>query len=244
MGASEGLIPISIHQSLKSVEPLKRGRSDLPETEKIKPVTADTIEKTLPFLPKVIQDMIGLQGLLGCRPGELCSLRPCMIDRSTEKSEGIWTITLQAHKNEWRGQSRTILAGPRAQELLRPYLVRGENDYCFTPQESRRQSRPRNVALSCGNRAGKSNYVSKSKRTIKDHYETGTYANAIRRACVKAGIPSWAPNRIRHSTGTDVRKEFGLEVASLMLGHASPNTTLIYAESDRQKLIEAVRAVG
>jgi hypothetical protein len=45
------------------VEPLKRGRTNLPETEKIKPVTADVIEKTIPHLPKIIVDMIRLQGL-------------------------------------------------------------------------------------------------------------------------------------------------------------------------------------
>ena len=243
-GASEGMVPISIHQGLKSVEPLKRGRSDLPESKKIKPVDADTIMATVAHLPKLLADMIRIQGLLGSRPGELCALKPCMIDRSTEKNEGIWTITLVDHKGEWRGHERVILVGPKAQELLRPYLLRPDNAYLFNPREAQKQRRPRTTPINYGNRPGKSNHVPKTQRTIKDCYTTATYGRAIRRACLKAQIPPWSPNQIRHAAGTDARKEFGLEVASLLLGHASPSTTLIYAQSDRQKLIDAVREVG
>lgn len=48
----------------------------------------------------------------------------------------------------------------------------------------------------------------------------------------------WHVNQLRHSAATRVRKEFGLEAASVVLGHAKPDTTLIYAAKD-----EALAAV-
>lgn len=45
-------------------------------------------------------------------------------------------------------------------------------------------------------------------------------------------IPHWHPNMLRHTYATRVRREHGLEAAATLLGHASPDTTLIYAESD------------
>jgi integrase len=40
----------------------------------------------------------------------------------------------------------------------------------------------------------------------------------------------WAPNQLRHSYATKVRKEHGLEAAQVALGHSKANTTEIYAE--------------
>ncbi|MEI8211050.1 MAG: tyrosine-type recombinase/integrase [Planctomycetota bacterium] len=55
---------------------------------------------------------------------------------------------------------------------------------------------------------------------------------------------SWAPNQLRHTFATKVRKEHGLEVASILLGHSDVGVTQIYAEKDRQKAVEAVQAMG
>jgi integrase len=54
----------------------------------------------------------------------------------------------------------------------------------------------------------------------------------------------WNPNQLRHSWATKVRKQFGLEEASVGLGHSSISTTLIYAERDLAKAIEVARSVG
>jgi site-specific recombinase XerD len=40
----------------------------------------------------------------------------------------------------------------------------------------------------------------------------------------------WMPNQLRHTFGTDVRREHGLEAAQVMLGHAKADVTQIYAE--------------
>lgn len=54
----------------------------------------------------------------------------------------------------------------------------------------------------------------------------------------------WAPNQLRHSFATRVRREHGLEVAQVMLGHSKADTTQVYAERDMQKGIETARQIG
>jgi integrase len=54
----------------------------------------------------------------------------------------------------------------------------------------------------------------------------------------------WAPNRLRHTAGTEIRKRFGLEGAQVALGHSKANVTEIYAERDLSKAVEIARQVG
>ena len=68
--------------------------------------------------------------------------------------------------------------------------------------------------------------------------------DAIFKACVKAKIPAWGPNRLRHNAATFLRKEFGIEAARVILGHTSAAVTEIYAEMDRQKAAEIMGIVG
>jgi len=54
----------------------------------------------------------------------------------------------------------------------------------------------------------------------------------------------WHPHQLRHNAATELRKEFGLETARVILGHRSPAVTTIYAEQDQQKALEAMERVG
>jgi integrase len=54
----------------------------------------------------------------------------------------------------------------------------------------------------------------------------------------------WAPNRLRHTFATEVRKRHGLEVAQIALGHSQANVTQVYAERDMARGIEVARAIG
>jgi integrase len=64
------------------------------------------------------------------------------------------------------------------------------------------------------------------------------------RACRKANVPHWHAHQLRHNAATWLRKEFGLDVARVILGHRSAQITEIYAELDRSKAIEAMASVG
>ena len=56
--------------------------------------------------------------------------------------------------------------------------------------------------------------------------------------------PSTVPNQLRHNAGTRVRRHFGLEASRAVLGHESVDTTLIYAEKDREEAKRIMREVG
>ena len=54
----------------------------------------------------------------------------------------------------------------------------------------------------------------------------------------------WSPNRLRHTAGTEIRKSFGLEAVQVTLGHASANTSQIYAERDLSLAARVMKEVG
>jgi integrase len=68
--------------------------------------------------------------------------------------------------------------------------------------------------------------------------------SAIRRGAERAGVAHWAPNQLRHSHATAVRREFGVEGAQVMLGHAHVSTTEIYAEMNMERGKEVARKFG
>jgi integrase len=102
--SSEGMLPASVHEALKTVDPLKMGRTTARETEPVKPIGPEAVEATLKHLPPVVADMVRLQQLLACRPGEVCKITPGTVDRTND----VWVINLAKHKNAWRGRTREI----------------------------------------------------------------------------------------------------------------------------------------
>ena len=208
------------------------------------PVPEADIQATLPHLPEIVADMILLQRLTGARPGEVCILRPCDIDRSGD----VWAYRPESHKTEHHGRERVIHIGPKGQQILRPYLLRGSDAYCFSPAESEKTRLTelhanRKTPLSCGNLPG-TNRKRSPQRKAGTRYTTGSYRRAIHRACESAGVEKWSPNQLRHSAGTEIRKTFGLEAAQVTLGHAKADVTQIYAERDAELARDVMREIG
>ena len=54
----------------------------------------------------------------------------------------------------------------------------------------------------------------------------------------------WHPHQLRHNAATELRKEFGLEAARIILGHRSAAITEVYAERNEQQAVAAVARVG
>ncbi len=111
-------IPSEVWWGLKAVDALKPGESDAPDHPPIGPVSDEDVEAALPFLSEPYRTMVKLQGLLGCRPGELTSMAGGDVDRS----EAIWIYRPRSHKAQHHGKDRVIPIGPQAQLLLRPFL--------------------------------------------------------------------------------------------------------------------------
>ncbi len=239
---SEELIPISIYQALTTVDGLRKGRTEAPDHAAVGAVEDSVVDATLPYLPEIVGSMIRFQRLTGARPGEVCCLRPIDVDRSEE----VWVYTPSSHKTEHHDRTRTIFIGPKAQAILTPFLLRPAESYCFSPDEAVRRQREkrheaRTTPMSCGNRPG-NNRVRKPKRKPRDRYRKDAYGNVVRRAIQKANLdrekagleplPRWTPNMLRHSAATEIRKQFDLEAVQSILGHASMNTSEIYAEKN------------
>ena len=241
----EGLIPPSIHQACQCVAPLKAGRTEAKESEPVKPVPEADVTATISKCTTVVADMIRFQQLVGCRPGELVTITPAMVNRSSE----VWTITLAKHKTAYRGKQRTIYVGPKAQKILTKYLLRSEDAACFSPVESEKERRQtkhdaRATPLSCGNRPGSNRIARKPRKAPGEAFSTGTYARSVRSACLRAKVTPWSPNQLRHNAATSIRKEFGLEAAQVILGHSELGVTQVYAERDVSKAIAVARQVG
>jgi len=242
--AEKELVDPSVPLALKSLAGLKKGRTTARESQGVTCVDDAVVDATVPYLPDVVADMVRLQRLTGARPGEICSLRPCDLDRSAD----VWLYRPCEHKTEHHQKERVIVIGPKAQQILKPYLLRHNKAFCFSPADSERKRRAKAAAarktpLSCGNRRG-TNRVSSPKRQPKERYVTDSYRRAIHRVCKKQGIERWAPNRLRHTSATEIRKRYGIEAAQVVCGHETAEVTQIYAERNLELAKQVAREVG
>jgi len=259
-GLAQKLIGGDELAGLREVKGLRKGRTEARESDPVLPVAESTIQTTLHNLPQIVADMVKLQRLAGMRPEEVCLIRPQDVDTSG----AVWFYRPESHKNEHHDHARVVCIGPKGQDVLRPYLLRAKDAYCFDPAESEAKRlaevhAARVTPIGHGNRPG-TNRVAKPKRKPGDRYTTASYRRAIHRACDRAFPPAkeltaeqiaawreqhrWSPNRLRHSAATEIRKQFGLEAAQVALGHAGADVTQIYAERDLAKAAAVMAQVG
>lgn len=261
--ASQEIVPVSVYQSLATVPGLKRGRTPARECPPVKPVPDDAINATLPHLPQVVADMVRFERLTGCRPGEVCLLKPADVDRSRQ----VWEYRPTEHKTEHHGRGRVIFIGPKAKALLVRYMLAAPDSYCFSPaeSESRRRVELRARRKSPVQPSQRNRRKSRPVRKAGTHYSENSYARTIRRGIEKANqaireegakakltpaeiearlVPYWHPNQLRHAQATEIRRQFGLEAAQTVLGHASANVTQVYAERDLELAARVMEKIG
>jgi len=192
--AGQEMIPISVYHQLKAVESLKRGRTDAREPEPVGPVPDEMVDAVRPFVSRQVWALIELQRLTGARGGELFQLRHSDIDTAGE----IWTHSPLEHKTAHHGKLRTIYFGPKAQEVIRGFLLgRPADAYFFSPIDAEVERRDRVHAeratpLSCGNRPG-TNRATSPTRSPDAYYSRDSYRRAIERGCDLAFPP---PDRL------------------------------------------------
>lgn len=235
-GVENQLVAPQILQALQAVAPLRAGRSEARETGPVRPVPEANVTAILDLVTPQVRAMIELQQLTGMRPNEVTAMRPIDIDRSGPT----WIYRPARHKTEHHGIERAIHLGPKAQAIITPYLLRPADAYLFSPKDAVEQSRDR---LRRGNNPPKKRRPSPT-RVPGNRYTRRSYYRAIARACEKAGIEVWGPNRLRHSAATFLRKRYGIEAARVVLGHRSSAVTEVYAELDRTKAADIMAEVG
>jgi integrase len=115
---SEELVPESLYRSLATVRGLEKGRTEARESEPVEPVADEIVEQTLPHMSRTVRAMVQVQRLTGARPGEVCAMRACDIDRSGP----VWLYNPKKHKTRHRGKRRVVAIGPKAQAIIRCWL--------------------------------------------------------------------------------------------------------------------------
>ncbi|MFO0822508.1 MAG: site-specific integrase [Gemmataceae bacterium] len=190
-GVAEELVPATVHQALTTVAGLQRGRTPARETEPIGPVEDAVVEATLPFLNRHVRGLIEFQRLTGCRPTEACQIRRSDIDMSGS----IWFYKPALHKTAWRGKTRAIAIGPKAQELLKEFFSPDLSAFLFSParavekQRTERAAKRKTPRYPSHMTRNETKRVKNRKRPPSDRYDRFSYLTAITRACDKAFPP-------------------------------------------------------
>jgi integrase len=188
---------LTAYQNLQTVEGLRAGRSDARETAPVKPVSEKVVEATLLHMRPQVAAMVRLQLLTGMRPGEVVVMR----GMDLEMTGTVWAYRPGSdqgphgkHKTAHRGRSRVILIGPRAQEVLRPWLRLNIQEYLFQPREAMaqyraelRRDRKTPLTPSQMRRLPKKR---KPRRRPGDRYRVSSYDHAVMDACDAAFPPS------------------------------------------------------
>jgi integrase len=184
---AEELAPESAWRALTTVRGLEKGRTEARESEPVRPVGDADVEAVLPFLPVPVRAMVRLQRLTGARPGEVRSMRACDIDTTG----AVWLYRPPAHKTRHRGKDRVIALGPRAQEVVKPFLKLDLQAFLFSPAEAVTETR-------AARRAARKTKVQPSqqcrrkpnpRRRPGERYTATAYDHAIYSACDKAFPP-------------------------------------------------------
>lgn len=80
-GVSEELVLAYVHDNLKKLIVLRKGRTTAPESIPRQDVPDEIVERTLPYLYPTIAEMVQVQRLAAMRPSEVCRMCVGDIDR-------------------------------------------------------------------------------------------------------------------------------------------------------------------
>jgi len=178
------LVPPAVHQALKAVAWLRKGRTQARESVPVKPVPDSVVDAIRLHVARQVWAMIELQRLTGMRPGEVVIMRTCDIDRT----EAVWVYTPAYHKTEHHDKERHVYIGPRAQAVLEPWLRTDAEVFLFSPRKAteerwdkQRQNRKSKVQPS-----QRSRKRARPRKQPQERYTVASYRRAIAGGCDKA----------------------------------------------------------
>jgi len=248
---SEELVPPSTYHTLQTVRGLPKGMLGVKEAPPIEPAFWEQAEKAVPFCPRTVAAMLRLQWLTGMRSGEVRVMRTIDLDRSDSQCwyyrPGSDAGPNGQHKNAWRGQDRIVVLGPQAIEAVTPWLREDKPaEYLFQPRQAveernirRRKERrsPRTPSQLARTRKRK------PKRAPGVLYTASSYAHAVARACIKAGV-KFRPYALRHGRKMEVEAMVDVDAARTVLGQRSIHSTQHYGKVDLRRAAEVMSRMG
>lgn len=211
---SRELVPPGTVQELDTVEPLRRGKTSAREPVPVLPVARAVWTATLPFLRPRVRAMVQIQFWCGMRPGEVCRLRPCDIDRSGP----VWFYRPPEHKTGHKGKTLIKAIPQPAQAILEPWLTGPPDRAAFLTQKRR----PFDSHTYGG-------AVLRAARRARAH---------------GLPVVDWRPNQLRHAILTEIRETQGIDAAQLWAGHSEAATTMIYTWTATENLARIAERIG
>ena len=135
-----------------------------------------------------------------------------------------WMFKPAKHKTSHKGKSRFVPIPSSVREILLPRLLRPDAAYVLGADNGERPYEKRSLGRAIDHAI---------KRINRERSEADLPA-----------IPHWHPYQLRHARATEVREQFGVEVAQSILGHSRVDTTEIYAKQTEAKAKEVAKLIG
>ncbi|MBQ2622278.1 MAG: tyrosine-type recombinase/integrase [Thermoguttaceae bacterium] len=194
---------------------------------------------TLPFLTPSIRDMVLIQRATCMRPSEVCNLK---IGDIFFQQDGTAIVDKAKNKIERHGVRRHIaFAAAETEILLRHCVGRRSDEFVFTARQVMLeqwavQRQKRKTPLTPSQRKRDEERASRRLLQYNDFITVDLYDRTVRRAVLKAiatnpNIQSWSPYQLRHAAYSALSAKYGIDIASKVAGHLSPNLARIYDHS-------------
>ena len=179
-GVEHQIVPADNLVALRAVEPLRKGHTTAPESDEIQPVAIEHVEASIATAPPTLAGMVRLQLHTGMRAGELCAMRTGEIDTADPTC---WVYRPADHKNAHRGKSREVAIGPKAIDVLRPFLRTDLAAFIFSPataeaERRAKMSAERKTPKNQGNKVG-TNRKRRPEKQPGERYDTNSYRRAV-----------------------------------------------------------------
>jgi integrase len=166
--------------------------------------------------------------------------------------------------------ARKSAAGPKAQAVVKEFLTLDTQVFLFSPARAR-EERYASMRANRKTPVQPSQHCRKKRKPRRQpgqRYTAHSVDHAIRKAieranmersceackpllqearcseCQSGAIPHWHPHQLRHAKATELRREYGLDVARVVLGHRSPQITELNAEIDTAKAAAVMEQLG
>jgi integrase len=183
---SEEMVPPNVFHGLQSVSGLQAGRCEAKDPPPVGPVPEAIVERTIEHLTPTVEAMVRLQLASAMRPGEVCIMRACDLNMTG----AVWEFRPETFKTEHHaGSSRMIMLGPKAQEVIRPFLRLNVGGYLFSPKQSEAERNTnrrdeRKTPLWRGHvKYQEAQGKRRGRKMIGDQWKVTAYRRAITRAC-------------------------------------------------------------
>ncbi len=246
-GVSQEMVAPSTADALKYVPALRKGKTVAREVEPREAVADSVVTATLPHLSPTVAGMVQVQRLAAMRPNEVCRMTVGDIDQSGE----IWLYRPGMHRGAWRGHDKIVTLGKPEQAIICERIAeKSPEQAVFSPKDAEAERKERDAAkrkskVQPSQRKRAASRAANPKSRAREHYDSETYARAVKYGIIKANrtlssdkkIPHWTPYQLRHAAATEISETAGLDVARAVLGQRTINVTQRYNHAD-QKIAE------